>query len=146
MATLAEITKKSKSLSNVISRTVASYAPRKTGPTGGNLQRALKRANNINTMFEVQGGASKEMIVRSLVFTYNYSPDDAPYGMWWNEPTLASNIKNGKTKNIPESINFAEKGLNDPQVMSAIDELVSLIGDSVLERISKELKEMESEY
>ena len=142
MATLAEITKKSKSLANVISRTVASYAPRKTG----NLQSALKRANNINTMFEVQGGASKEMIVRSLVFTYNYSPDDAAYGMWWNEPTLASNIKNGKTKNIPQSINFAEKGLNDPQVMSAIDELVSLIGDSVLERISKELKEMESEY
>ena len=142
MATLSDITKKSKSLSNVISKTVASYAPRKTG----NLQRALKRTNNINTMFEVQGGASKEMIVRSLVFTYNYSPDDAPYGMWWNEPTLASNIKNGKTKNIPESINFAEKGLNDPQVMSAIDELVTLIGDSVLERINKELKEMESEY
>jgi hypothetical protein len=142
MPTLAEITKKSKSLANVISRTVASYAPRKTG----NLQSALKRANNINTMFEVQGGASKETIVRSLVFTYNYSPDDAKYGMWWNEPTLASNIKNGKTKNIPQSINFAEKGLNDPQVMSAIDELVSLIGDSVLERISNELKDMESEY
>jgi len=142
MATLADVTKKSKSLANVISRTVASYAPVKTG----NLKRALKRANNINTMFEVQGGSSKEMIVRSLVFTYNYSPDDAPYGMWWNEPTLANNIKNGKTKNIPESINFAEKGLNDPQVMSAIDELVSLIGDSVLERINKELKEIESEY
>jgi hypothetical protein len=63
--------------------------------------------------------------------------------MWWNEPTLASNIKNGKTKNIPQSINFAEKGLNDPQVISAIDELVSLIGDSVLERISNELKDME---
>jgi hypothetical protein len=142
MPSLNDITKKSKSLANIISRSVASYAPRKTG----NLQRALKRANNINTMFEVQGGASKEMIVRSLVFTYNYSPDDAPYGIWWNEPTLASNIKNGKTKNIPQSINFAEKGLNDPQVMSAIDELVTLIGDSVLERINKELKEMESEY
>ena len=142
MPTLAEITKKSKSLANVISRSVASYAPRKTG----NLQRALKRANNINTMFEVQGGASKETIVRSLVFTYNYAPDDAEYGMWWNEPTLAENIKNGNTKNIPQSINFADKGLNDPQVMSAIDELVSLIGDSVLERISNELKQVEAEY
>jgi hypothetical protein len=142
MPTLAEITKKSKSLANVISRSVASYAPRKTG----NLQRALKRANNINTMFEVQGGASKETIVRSLVFTYNYAPDDAEYGMWWNEPTLAENIKNGNTKNIPQSINFADKGLNDPQVMSAIDELVSLIGDSVLERINNELKEVEAEY
>ena len=142
MATLSDITKKSKSLSDVISRRVASYAPRKTG----NLQSALKRANNINTMFEVQGGASKETIVRSLVFTYNYAPDGAEYGMWWNEPTLASNIKNGKTKNIPQSINFADKGLNDPQVMTAIDELVSLIGDSVLERINNELKEMESEY
>jgi hypothetical protein len=142
MPTLAEITKKSKSLANVISKTVTSYAPRKTG----NLQRALKRANTIDTMFEVQGGASKDTIVRSLVFTYNYAPDDAPYGMWWNEPTLAENIKNGNTKNIPQSINFADKGLNDPQVIAAIDELVSLIGDSVLERISNELKEMESEY
>jgi hypothetical protein len=142
MPTLAEITKKSKSLANVISKTVASNAHRKTG----NLQRALKRANNINTMFEVQGGASKDTIVRSLVFTYNYAPDDAEYGMWWDEPTLANNIKNGNTKNIPQSINFADKGLNDPQVMSAIDELVSLIGDSVLERISNELKEVETEY
>ena len=142
MATLADITKKSRSLADTISRSVASRAPRKTG----NLQRALKRANNINTMFEVQGGASKETIVRSLVFTYNYAPDDAEYGMWWNEPTLAENIKNGNTKNIPQSINFADKGLNDPQVMSAIDELVSLIGDSVLERISNELKEVEAEY
>jgi hypothetical protein len=142
MATLADVTKKSRSLANVISKTVASYAPRKTG----NLKSALKRANNINTMFEVQGGASKEIIVRSLVFTYNYAPDDAEYGMWWNEPTLARNIKNGNTKNIPESINFADKGLNDPQVISAIDELVNLIGDSVLERISNELKELEAEY
>jgi hypothetical protein len=142
VATLADITKKSRSLADTISRSVASRAPRKTG----NLQRALKRANNINTMFEVQGGASKETIVRSLVFTYNYAPDDAEYGMWWNEPTLAENIKNGNTKNIPQSINFADKGLNDPQVMSAIDELVSLIGDSVLERISNELKEVEAEY
>jgi hypothetical protein len=30
--------------------------------------------------------------------------------------------------------------------MSAIDELVSLIGDSVLERISNELKQVEAEY
>jgi hypothetical protein len=142
MATLQEITKKSRSLANTISRKVASYAPRKTG----NLQSALRRANSIDTMFEVQGGASKEMIVRSLVFTYNYAPDDAEYGMWWNEPTLASNIKNGKTKNIPQSINFADKGLNDPQVIAAIDELVSLIGDSVLERINNELKEVEAEY
>ena len=142
MATLADITKKSRSLADTISRSVAARAPRKTG----NLQRALIRANDVNTMFEVQGGSSRGIGVKSLTFTYNYAPDDAPYGMWWNEPTLASNIKNGKTKNIPQSINFAEKGLNDAQVMSAIDELVSLIGDSVLERISKELKEMESEY
>lgn len=97
-------------------------------------------------MFEVQGGKSKELSVRSLVFTYNYAPDDAEYGMWWNEPTVAKNVRNGKTKNVPSGINFADKGLNDPQVIKAIDELVDLIGDSVLERISNELKDMESEY
>lgn len=142
MATLNDITKKSKSLADVISKTVASYAPRKTG----NLQRALRRANNVNTMFELQGGNSKEIGIKSMTFTYNYSPDDAPYGMWWNDPTVSSTVKSGKTKNVPDAINFADKGLNDPRVIKSIDELVDLIGESVLFKIDQELKLMESEY
>jgi hypothetical protein len=142
MATLADITKKSRSLADTISKRVATYAPEKTG----NLKRALKRANTIDSMFEMQGGNSKDIGVKSMVFTYNYAPDDAPYGMWWNDPTLSSKVKNGQTKNIPESINFVEKGLNDSKVVKAIDELVDLIGQSVLFKIDEELKLMESDY
>jgi hypothetical protein len=142
MATLADITKKSRSLADTISRSVASRAPRKTG----NLQRALIRANDVNTMFEVQGGSSRGIGVKSLTFTYNYAPDDAAYGMWWNDPTVSETVRKGKTKNVPDAINFADKGLNDPKVIRAIDELVDLIGESVLFKIDEELKSVEAEY
>jgi hypothetical protein len=142
MATLADITKKSRSLADTISRSVASRAPRKTG----NLQRALIRANDVNTMFEVQGGSSRGIGVKSLTFTYNYAPDDAPYGKWWNDPSVSETVKKGKTKNVPDAINFADKGLNDPKVIRAIDELVDLIGESVLFKIDEELKSVEAEY
>lgn len=142
MATLADITKKSRSLADTISRSVASRAPRKTG----NLQRALIRANDVNTMFEVQGGGSRGIGVKSLTFTYNYAPDDAPYGKWWNDPSVSETVRKGKTKNVPNAINFADKGLNDPKVIRAIDELVDLIGESVLFKIDEELKSVEAEY
>jgi hypothetical protein len=142
MATLADITKKSRSLADTISRSVASRAPRKTG----NLQRALIRANDVNTMFEVQGGSSRGIGVKSLTFTYNYAPDDAPYGKWWNDPSVSETVKKGKTKNVPDAINFADKGLNDPKVIRAIDELVDLIAESVLFKIDEELKSVEAEY
>jgi hypothetical protein len=142
MATLNDITKKSKSLADSISKKVASYAPRKTG----NLQNALKRANNVNTMFEAKGGLSKSKTVKSLEFTYDYAPDGAEYGMFWNDPTVSSTVRNGKTKNVPRGINFAEKGLNDPQVIKKIDELADMISESILFRIEEELKAMESEY
>ena len=142
MATLADITKKSRSLADTISRSVAARAPRKTG----NLQRALIRANDVNTMFEVQGGSSRGIGVKSLTFTYNYAPDDAPYGRWWNDPTVSETVKKGKTKNVPDAINFADKGLNDPKVIRTIDELVDLIAESVLFKIDEELKSVEAEY
>lgn len=141
MATLADITKKSKSLADSISKRVASYAPNKTG----NLRSALKRANNVNTMFEQLGGLSKSKTVKSLEFTYDYAPDGAEYGMWWNDPTVSYQVKNQKTGN-KDKINFAEKGLNDPQVLRKIDELADIIGESILFKIDEELKLMESEY
>lgn len=141
MATLADITKKSKSLADSISKRVASYAPKKTD----NLRSALKRANNVNTMFEQLGGMSKNIPVKSLEFTYDYAPDGAEYGMWWNDPTVSYQVKNQKTGN-KDKINFAEKGLNDPQVLRKIDELADIIGESILFKIDEELKLMESEY
>jgi hypothetical protein len=97
-------------------------------------------------MFEVQGGSSRGIGVKSLTFTYNYAPDDAPYGKWWNDPSVSETVRKGKTKNVPDAINFADKGLNDPKVIRAIDELVDLIGESVLFKIDEELKSVEAEY
>ena len=141
MATLSDITKKSKSLADTISKRVASYAPVKTG----NLKRALRRANNVDTMFEQQGVVSKTKNVQSLEFTYNYAPDDAPYGRYSNDPDVSYQVENQKTGN-KDKINFAEKGLNDPQVIKKIDELADIISESILFRIDEELKSMEAEY
>lgn len=141
MATLAQITKKSRSLADTISKRVASKAPKKTG----NLREALKRENNVDTMFELQGGFNKNIPVKGITFTYDYAPDGAQYGMYWNDPTVSYQVRNQKTGNT-DKINFAEQGLNDPRVLKSIDELADIIGESILFKIEEELKLMESDY
>ena len=131
MATLNDITKKAKTITDVLVGQVANKAPYKTG----RLKRALKKENNINTVFENTGDSSKNVPLQSFEFSINYAPDGAPYGKYWNEPTLAKNIKNGKTKNIPQSINFAEKAILTPEFQKGLDELLDLIGDTILENV-----------
>jgi len=143
---LDKVIKKANSLADVISKRLAANAPRRRGPKGGNLREALKRANTLDTMLNVQKGSTKQIPIQSLTFTLNYAPDDAPYGMWWNDPTLSSTVKNGKTSNIPKSINFAEKTLAEPKVQSALNDIYDLVGDAYLAMIDDELKIFESEY
>ena len=81
----------------------------------GNLKRALKRANTPDKILKV------DPKTKSFSFEIDYAPIGAEYGMWWNDPNLAKNIKNGKTKNIPESINFANKALDSDIVASMLD-------------------------
>jgi hypothetical protein len=91
----------------VLVKQVANKAPYKTG----RLKRALIKANTINTVFDVQSSNSKVVPIQSFEFSINYAPDDAPYGKFWNDPTVAKNIRNGNTKNIPEAINFVDKAI-----------------------------------
>lgn len=135
MATINDITKKTKKITDVLVKQVVKRAPIKTG----RLRKALKNANNINTVFDIQGANSKVVPIQSFEFSINYAPDDAPYGKWWNEPTLASNIKNGKTKNIPESINFVEKAILTPEFQKGLDELLDIIGETAATNIVNEL-------
>lgn len=137
MATLNDITRKTKTITNILVKQVVDKAPKKTG----RLKKALKKANNVNTVFESQGGNSKVIPLQSFEFSINVSPDDAPYGKFWNDPTLARNIKNGKTKNIPDSINFAEKAILTPEFQRGLDELIDLIGESVAQTIADNLDE-----
>lgn len=129
--TLADVINKTKSLADVISRRVAANAPRKTG----NLQKALRRANNVNTMLEVGNANSKSIPAKSFTLSIDYSPSDAPYGKFWNDPTISHQVKNAKTKN-KDKTNFVDKALMEPEVKAAIDQLTDMIGDMVMDSIS----------
>lgn len=141
MATLNDVVKRGRTLADVISRTVANKAPVKTG----NLKKALRRANNINTIFDAKGVGSRDVKSKSITITIDYAPDDAPYGMYWNDPTVSKTVKKGKTKNVPDRINFVDQALKDPTVVRAIDELVDMIGDNLLAQIEDNLNRMEIE-
>jgi hypothetical protein len=137
-----DVISKANSLANIISKRVSANAPKKTG----NLKAALLRANTLNTMLDVGKGSSKSIPVKTITFSIDYAPDGAEYGMWWNEPTVSSTVKNGKTKNVPDRINFVETALKEPQVIKALDDIYSLLGDTILAGIEDELNKMETEY
>jgi len=137
MATLNDITKKTKSLADVISRSVANKAPVKTG----NLKRAIRRANNFNSMFDSKGFGSKDITSKSVTITIDYAPDDAKYGMFWNDPTVSRTVKKGKTKNVPGAINFVDQALKDPAFIRAFDELVETITENMVSQIQDALAE-----
>lgn len=132
---LNDIVKKTNSLADLVSRKLSNNAPKKTG----NLQKAIRRANNINTMLDLKKGTSKIIPIQTITLTLDYAPDDAQYGMWWNDPTLSRTVKNGKTKNVPSKINFVEKTLQEPAVIKALNDIYDLVGDVVIEEISKEI-------
>lgn len=136
MATINDITRKAKTITDVLVKQVVKKAPIKTG----RLRKALKKENNLNTVFDLQGANSKVVPLQSFEFSINYAPDDAPYGKFWNEPTLAKNIKDGQTKNIPQSINFAEKAILTPEFQKGLDDLLDLIGETTANNIVKELE------
>ena len=135
MASLNDITKKSKSLADTISKTVANKAPVKTG----NLKRQLRRANNINTMLDIKGIGSREIQSKNISITIDYAPDGAEYGMFWNDPTVSKTVKKGKTKNVPKAINFVEQALKEPAYTRALDELVEIITDNMVAQIKDAL-------
>lgn len=137
-----DVIQKANTLAGIISKRVSANAPRKTG----NLQRALLRANTLNTMLDVGKGSSKSIPLKTITFSIDYAPEGAEYGMWWNDPTVSSTVRSGKTKNVPDKINFVDNALKEPQVIKALDDIYSLLGDTILAGIEDELNKMESEY
>jgi hypothetical protein len=96
-------------------------------------------------MLEITSVDSKTKMVKGIEISYNYAPDGAEYGRYWNDPTVSDSVRNQKTGN-KDKINFAEKGLNDSKVNDKIDELLDILGDTTLAQIDVELSLMESEY
>lgn len=102
----------------------------------GNLKRALARANTPDKVL------NENKKTKSFSFEINYAPPGAEYGMFWNDPTVSKTVRSGNTKNIPDSINFAEKAIYSPIVDSMIDDYMDEIGKMVVEQISKAIDDL----
>lgn len=102
----------------------------------GNLKRALARANTPDKILKVNDKT------KSFSFEVNYAPPGAEYGMWWNDPTVSNTVRDGKTPNVPDSINFAEKAIYSPIVDSMLNDYMDEIGKVVVEQISKAIDDL----
>ena len=125
MATLAQIANRIRDLAVL-------KAPKKTG----NLKRKLADYNRPSGMIK----QSKTNTTRSFEFELDVSPPGAEYGKFWNDPNVSSTVRNGKTPNVPKSINFAQQAINDPQIQKMIDDYVSQIADEVADEVGKSIE------
>jgi hypothetical protein len=120
-----------KDIAKQIGGLVVAKAPIKTG----NLKKKLARANTpANVLIE-------NPKTKSFSFEIDYAPPGAEYGMFWNDPTVSKTVRDGKTKNIPESINFASKAINSPIVDSLIQDYMDEFSKQVVEQITKAIDE-----
>ncbi len=103
----------------------------------GNLKRALARANTPDKILKVNPKT------KSFSFEIDYAPPGAEYGMFWNDPTVSKTVRNGKTSNIPDAINFAEKAIYSPIVDSMLNDYMDEIGKMVVEQISKAVDDLQ---
>jgi hypothetical protein len=135
MATLAQIANRVRNIAVV-------KAPQRVGPNGGNLKRQLAAYNRPSGMVkEVRKGNSI-----TIELSLDVAPPGAEYGQWWNDPTVSKTVRKGKTKNIPEAINYGDKALNDPSVDKLINDyvetLMNQITDDTVKQLEKELKKI----
>jgi hypothetical protein len=116
-----------KDIAKQIGGLAVAKAPIKTG----NLKRKLAKANTPDKVLK------ENPKTKSFSFEIDYAPPGAEYGMFWNDPTVSKTVRNGKTKNIPDAINFANKAINSPIVDSLIQDYMDEIGKQVVEQIGK---------
>lgn len=138
MATLDQSVKKTPSLAqiaNIIKKKAVALAPKKTG----NLKRQLDTYNRPAGMVKQTMKGKKSV---SLTFTLDVSPPGAEYGKYWNDPNVSDSVRKGKTTNVPGSINFADKAINDPQIQQLINKAIEDITNDIVETFKAEVKDM----
>lgn len=128
MATLAQISNKIKTLA-------VAKAPKKTG----NLKRKLDTYNRPAGMIK-EGKSPKG---KTIEFVIDVAPPGAEYGKFWNDPNVSETVRKGKTPNVPKSINFAQKAIEDSEVQKMIDAYVSQVGDEIVNQLAKALDDLD---
>jgi len=138
MANLDKVVKKTPTLdqvANTIRKKAVALAPKKTG----NLKSKLETYNRPSGMVK-QKLSGKKMI--SLSFTLDVSPPGAEYGKFWNDPNVSDSVRKGKTPNVPKSINFADKAMEDPEVKRMIDKVISDLTNDIVGYFKSEVKKL----
>lgn len=113
-----------------IAKQIGGLAVAKAPVKTGKLKRALARANTPDKVLK------QDPKTKSFSFEIDYAPPGAEYGMYWNDPTVSKTVKKGKTKNVPGSINFADKAINSPIIDSLLNDYMDEIGNQIVEQIS----------
>jgi len=135
MANLTSIVRGNKELNKVatqIKNIALFYAPKKTG----NLKRKMNQANRPSNMIKILSGSSKVSIGISL----DIAPNGAEYGKYWNSPNVSKTVRNGKTKNVPRSIDYGKKAMDDPQTKKELNDFLKQFADDYTKFVLKELK------
>jgi hypothetical protein len=138
MSNLDKAVKKTPTLgqiANLIKRKAVARAPKKTG----NLKNKLDTYNRPAGMVK-QKVSGKKMI--SFSFTLDVSPPGAEYGKFWNDPNVSETVRKGKTPNVPKSINFADKAIEDPEVKMMIDKVISDVTNDIVNYFKDEVKKL----
>lgn len=138
MANLDKVVKKTPTLdqiANTIRKKAVALAPKKTG----NLKNKLETYNRPAGMVK-QKVSGKKMV--SLSFTLDVSPPGAEYGKFWNDPNVSDSVRNGKTPNVPKSINFSDKAMEDPEVKRMIDKVISDMTNDIVGYFKSEVKKL----
>lgn len=120
-----------------IAKQIGGLAVAKAPVKTGKLKKALARANTPDKVLK------QNPKTKSFSFEIDYAPPGAEYGMFWNDPTVSKTVRKGKTKNVPNSINFAQQALYSPIVDSLINDYMDEIGKMVVEQISKQIDDLQ---
>jgi hypothetical protein len=135
MANLSPKIRGSKALNQVatqIKNIALFYAPIKTG----NLKRKMNQANRPSNMIRIVNGSTKSNISVSL----DIAPDGAEYGKYWNSPNVSRTVRDGKTRNVPRSIDYGKQALEDPRVKKEWADFFKEFANDYVKAIVKELK------
>jgi len=119
-----------------IARQVGGLAVAKAPIRTGRLKKALARANTPDKVLKTNPTN------KSFSFEINYAPPGAEYGQFWNDPTVSKTVRSGKTKNVPDSINFAEKAINSPIIDSLIQDYMDEVGVMIVEQLNKAIDDI----
>ena len=139
MATLLEV---ASTLGNLVSK----KAPRRAGASGGNLRRRLKEANTGRKILGSNSAQAEKKIINDLKsgtntfeFGIDIAPRGAEYGQFWNDPTVSKTVRKGKTKNIPDAINYGSKAYESSEFQKELDTYIDSLTDKLFESISKQI-------